>query len=132
MAYIRDDKNGLENSFAGIGIFYMVTSILVSLLFFWLFKQTESSEFSYLFIIGGILLLVQGFILKTLFQGCAEVIRLLKRLNGLNYSGDISGDNNNDYCGNCGAYVSPIVKSCASCGSSFEEEEYVNDEEMKV
>ncbi|MEI7907663.1 MAG: zinc-ribbon domain-containing protein, partial [Bacteroidota bacterium] len=64
----------------------------------------------------------QGIIFKTLFDAAAEVIMLLKKLNGLSYCGSISnseGDGESFLCRHCGEPVTKKDKYCTQCGASL-------------
>lgn len=63
-------------------------------------------------------LLFGSFLNWLLFRSLAELIRLLKRIAGLDYAGRISGSyfDNVPTCGNCGAILRSDV-CCNGCGA---------------
>jgi len=121
---------GIESKLDGVGIFYLVISIIGFVAFIILsqsepIKQTGLSSF---WIGLGIGVIAQGIIFWILFEAGAEVIRLLKKLNGLPYGGKISetyGNGTEYTCTECGTPVAPNAKFCTNCGVNFEEEEKV-------
>jgi DNA-directed RNA polymerase subunit RPC12/RpoP len=76
--------------------------------------------------IAAIVAFVQGAVLERLFKAGAEIIRLLKKFNGLKFSGQISQptgllDDALFYvCSACGASVASAETKCARCGAEFE------------
>jgi hypothetical protein len=118
---------GVEGKLDGVGTFYLIISIIgligcIILSQDKLIKQTGLSDF---WIALGIGAIAQGIIFWILFKAGAEVIRLLKKLNGLPYGGEISetiGDWAEYTCTDCGSPVSPDSKFCTQCGANFEEQ----------
>lgn len=124
----RQTKSGaIESKLDGVGSFYLFISIL-SMVICILLSQEESVKqtgLSSFWIALGIGSTAQGIIFWIVFKASAEVIRLLKKLNGISYTGDISGtvDNSVEYsCTDCGAPVTSDSKFCPNCGASFENE----------
>ncbi len=119
---------GIEGMLNGVGIFYLVISIIGFVACIILsqsetIKQTGLSSF---WIGLGIGVIAQGIIFWILFEAGAEAIRLLKKLNGLPYGGKISetyGIGTEYTCTECGTPVAPNANFCTNCGVSFEEEE---------
>jgi hypothetical protein len=70
----------------------------------------------------GIAVMVCGYVNWTIFKAIAEIIRLLKKSNGLPFSGEISQSNNpyqKLFCSACEAEV-PFEKSmCTKCSATF-------------
>ena len=123
---IRD--GGIESQLDGVGIFYLVISIIGLIVCIVLsqdetIKQTGLSSF---WIGLGIGVIAQGIVFWILFKAGAEVIRLLKKLNGLPYGAVISetaGSGVEYTCTECGAPVAPMANYCTHCGVNFEEQE---------
>ena len=76
--------------------------------------------------IAAILAFTQGALIGTLCKAGAEIIRLLKKSNGLKFSGEISQPTDQldgvvSYtCSACGAPVVPRAQTkCAKCGAEF-------------
>lgn len=118
---------GIESKLDGVGTFYLVISI-IGLIACIILSQDEALKqtgLSSLWIGFGIGAIAQGIIFWILFKAGAEVIRLLKKLNGLPYGGIISetiGDGTEYTCTDCGAPVAPDSKFCTQCGVNFEEQ----------
>jgi DNA-directed RNA polymerase subunit RPC12/RpoP len=119
---------GIENQLDGVGIFFLIVSI-IGLIVCIILSQEETIKQTGLssFWIGlGIGVVAQGIIFWILLKAAAEVIRLLKKLNGLPYGGIISetyGSGTQYTCTECGTPVAPDAKFCTNCGVNFEEEE---------
>lgn len=128
MAEVTKDS-GVEGRLEGVGTFYIIISIiaLIVTLIISQGEQIKNTVLSTLWIAIGISFLAQGIIFMILFQAGAEVIRLLKKLNNLPYSGTISNEKEatvevNDYtCSECGSVVDKNAKYCAACGVKLEE-----------
>jgi len=88
----RIGSGGIEGKLEGAGIFYLFISILglAACIFFSQDEKIKQIGLSSLCFGIGIGVLVQGIVYLILFRAGAEVIRLLKRLNGLPYGGLIS------------------------------------------
>ena len=127
---IQIKTGGIEGKLQGVGNFYLVISIITLVLVAIHSQDTiiKQSGLSSVWMIIGIGALVQGIIFWILFKAGAEVIRLLKKLNGIPYGGIISEinevENDSEYaCTNCGSTVNKDSKFCPGCGVSFEEKE---------
>ncbi|MFO0939710.1 MAG: hypothetical protein U0930_02975 [Pirellulales bacterium] len=62
-----------------------------------------------------------GFVVWILFRALAEIIRLLKKIAGLGYSGNISANRNIEVfwaCSNCGQMLHSETR-CDSCGATI-------------
>jgi hypothetical protein len=72
--------------------------------------------------ITAIVAFVQGSVIDLLFKAGAEIIRLLKKSNGLKFNGEISGPTFvvSYVCSACGVVVPPIKTKCGGCGVEFE------------
>jgi hypothetical protein len=72
-------------------------------------------------LIGGIFLALNGVVANALLQSFAEVIRLLKKQNGMPYGGSIALVNPvyAYACSKCGKPQEHAVSRCWSCGESF-------------
>jgi hypothetical protein len=66
-----------------------------------------------------------GVPLYILFGALSEIIRLLKTLAGLPYTGRISGTTKGTIhiCSECGSLIWPDSTVCDKCGASFEEQQ---------
>jgi hypothetical protein len=71
----------------------------------------------------GVALIFASFVNQTLFRAGAEVIRLLKKLNGLKFSGEITqpiaSDSSSHKCSACNAPVNSFDENCFACGAKF-------------
>jgi Flp pilus assembly protein TadB len=115
---------GVESLLQRYGLFFAVMSIIifVLLIIFSLRVIAQKAVLAALFIGIGVAALIQGLMLKTLFDAGAEVIRLLKRLNGLPYAGSISeteGEGKTFFCTDCGEPVAIEQKFCTQCGAKL-------------
>ena len=72
--------------------------------------------------IGGIFLALNGVVANALLQSFSEVIRLLKKQNGMAYGGSISLAHPvyRYICSKCGRNQEHAVSRCWSCGESFD------------
>lgn len=119
---------GVESKLDGVGAFYLIISIL-GLIGCIIISQDETVKqtgLSSFWIALGLGAIAQGIIFWILFKAGAEVIRLLKKLNGLPYGGEISeteGDGAEYNCTDCGAPVSQDSKFCTQCGANFEKQQ---------
>jgi hypothetical protein len=119
---------GIESSLDGIASFYSIASIVV-LVICVLYSQQElikKTDLSIFLIILGVGVAFQGFVFRSIFKAAAEVIRLLKRLNGLTYGGSLSvteteaeEDKAFFFCSECGEQVANKDKHCSQCGASL-------------
>jgi hypothetical protein len=120
----KERTGGIESKLDGVAVFYLVLSIL-ALIVCLVMSQDEVIKkigFSSFLIAIGIGATVQGIVFWILFRADAEVVRLLKKLNGLPYAGSISetvGETASYVCTDCGAQVSVIDKVCTQCGSKL-------------
>ena len=117
---------GVEGKLDGAGSFYLFLSIIALAVCIYLSQDDAVKKIglSSLWIGLGIGALAQGIVFWILFQAGAEVIRLLKKLNGLPYGGTISetaGEGSEYKCTDCGAPVTPDSKFCTQCGTKFDE-----------
>jgi DNA-directed RNA polymerase subunit RPC12/RpoP len=73
---------------------------------------------------AGIALLMAGLILFVIFGALSEIIRLLKAVNGLPYTGTISGSGTGTIyvCSDCGSLNYPDIDKCRKCGAEFEKQ----------
>lgn len=114
------------DSLAGV---WLLLSIVI-FVYCIIYSQTETIQSAgepVSIIIAGFLILLIGVMYWIIFQAGAEVIRLLKKLNRIPYSGTISGiqidseENEIDYeCTDCHAKVSRDSDFCPKCGAKFE------------
>ncbi|HZV35179.1 MAG TPA: hypothetical protein VFB72_11455, partial [Verrucomicrobiae bacterium] len=76
------------------------------------------------FVSGGALVL-SGLLTYAICAGLAEIIRLLKKQNGLDYGGVIADARilrTYYQCGRCGTTVDMVVEKCPRCDCVFENE----------
>ena len=115
-------EGGTEGKLQGVGTYFLVMGIIGGVACFICATQV-TSVFIGLCIGFGIGAFIQGFISYYLFRGGADIIRLLKKLNGLPYGGDIAGIRSLSTryeCAECG-YILPDseAKFCEQCGRLF-------------
>jgi len=73
----------------------------------------------------GMGILIAGLILFVIFGALSEIIRLLKAVAGLPYTGTISGSGTGTIyvCSDCGSLNYPDITKCRKCGAEFENPE---------
>lgn len=78
-----------------------------------------------LLLAAGVLILIAGLILFVIFGALSEIIRLLKAVAGMPYTGTISGSGTGTIyvCSDCGSLNYPDVPKCRKCGTEFENTE---------
>jgi hypothetical protein len=115
---------GVESLLQHYGLLVAIMSIIIFtlLIIFSLRVIAQKTPLAVLYIGIGVGILIQGLLLKTLFDAGAEIIRLLKRLNGLPYAGSISeteGEGETFFCTDCGEPVAIEQKICTQCGAKL-------------
>ena len=114
-------SGGLEDKLEKIGLFFAYLSA-ISLIVGVVLGFAKGIEYGPFWVGIGITGFIQGLIAAVLFEGGAEVIRLLKKLNGLPYGGRISTSKPLLYvtkCSVCGLKLSESDKFCPRCGRVF-------------
>ncbi len=104
----------------GFSIIGLIACVIISV-------SSWGDGFSVLWIAVGVACLIQGIALFIILQAGAELIRLLKKLNGLNYGGSISEPKPVCIykCTECGVpvqvtnFVRPY-RICPKCNSAFD------------
>lgn len=126
----QQKSNGvaIESRLETIGIFYLVISVVAGVVLIAFTASQSGNMSSYSYFLSGIAIgiALQGIIFWVLLKAGAEIIRLLKKQNGLPYEGEISTvyeEAPQVTCNACGTSVSPDAKYCSSCGAEFVEEE---------
>jgi DNA-directed RNA polymerase subunit RPC12/RpoP len=129
-------EGGREAALSGLGTFCLAASILglVAAVGMAGFSTDHGWQESWgqdgispMWIVLGIVSLIQGIAGNIFCQAFAEVIRLLKKLTDLPYGGQISQASPMAHyvCSDCGAPVwldEEIAKKCAKCDKVFESE----------
>lgn len=109
---------GLESLLDVLAILSFVFSVLVGIGF--LIELEGAGIFLFLVIAAA------GVLPYALLKAVAEMVRLLKKLNGLQYGGEISKHTTDKTYG-CGACGEPIFQwgQCGSCGVEIEKDDLV-------
>lgn len=107
-------SGGVENKLSGWGVFFMVVGVFGLLIGIFMLLSEQPMG-----LIIGFGLFLQGMLIKALFDGGAEVIKLLKSSNGLPYTGNISGVKYVYKCSACKAEVKANDKTCLKCGEEL-------------
>ena len=72
----------------------------------------------------GFISILAGAVNRIFLRAGAEIIRLLKKISGLKFSGEITqpvtSDSSSYKCSDCGASAFSWSEKCASCGAKFE------------
>jgi hypothetical protein len=117
MEITLEDIGGI---FLALGILGGVAAIIAA---FVAFNDSETGVGVDLLCVG-VALIFASFVNQTLFKAGAEVVRLLKKLNGLKFSGEITqpiaSDSSSYKCSGCNASVVYWQEKCESCGARFE------------
>jgi DNA-directed RNA polymerase subunit RPC12/RpoP len=116
-AFETEPRRGLENTLEGAGIFMAWLGLLGGIGMIWAAVSTENLILGLL----GAVAIVQGFVLCIVLEAFAEVLRLLKKSQGLPYSGYISeGGHLKDYrCSVCKHHILEDTPQCPGCGAKF-------------
>lgn len=111
---------GSEGLISGLGKFFLISGIVTSLAFFLISAWTDFT-FTAFWGIAGLVTFVQGLILYALCIAFSDVIRILKKQNGINYSGTISEvvPEFAVACSDCDMLVDNTETSCPSCKAAF-------------
>lgn len=124
-------SGGLETKMSVAGIFFLILGIIGLIISFiisgFVTKTSVYSDWgddglSAEWIGFGVVSLIQGIVLSVIFNAGGEIIRLLKKLNGLKFSGKISESTPVFLlkCSECGHVVDKYDKICPNCGKEFE------------
>ena len=102
----------LASVFLGLGIIGCLVGLVVGL----------TQESLWVAVVGGAGALLHGLLMWALLGASADAIRLLKKLNGLPYAGDVSPTTPVDSwaCSACGARVQELQGHCGRCGKSLD------------
>jgi DNA-directed RNA polymerase subunit RPC12/RpoP len=118
-------RGGIEDSLENTGGAFAVFGFLGLIAAFGLAANGEGS-LAGACCIAAIVAFVQGALVHKLCKAGAEIIRLLKKSNGLKFSGQISQPTGLlegalfYVCSACGASVPPSETKCVVCGAEFE------------
>lgn len=123
---------GKESRIEGVGKFLLTIGILglIACIVMSGFATKEGSYdywgengLSPIWLTFGIFLLIQGIVNNTFLNAGSEVIRLLKKQNGLNYAGEISKpeEDHEFICSECGFVLYNDENICPGCKAVFEE-----------
>lgn len=117
--------NGIESRLDTAGIFVLMLSIILAVTAI-VFSQDETYKqigISNLLIGLGVGVFVMGIIYWIILRAGGEIVRLLKKLNNIEYDGMITGEKLKYTCDECGTEVLENAKFCTECGANFEEED---------
>jgi hypothetical protein len=125
-------EGGIEDKMSTLaGIFLILniaTAVICIIVFFSsLGDFSKMEQYRVISIVMAIACAISGTALYIILEAGAEIVRLLKKQNGIRYSGDISQANKPIYsyaCSNCGAvfgtpYINAI-KQCHICKEAIE------------
>jgi len=105
--------------------FFLSTVGIVSIIYGFM---NEDTLLKIILIASGLALIIQGIVYGILFESASEIIKLLKKINGLQYDGEISGTEEKEEevqgkdgitCSKCGAEVKDSDMFCTNCGEKF-------------
>jgi len=109
---------GVGGTYSQAGIVIGGVALIAALVFLCKAQYGQAG----LLIVIGFATIWQGFVFSVLFRAGAEVIRLLKKSNGLKFDGVISGTTiRHSYsCSICAEFVSDRTQfNCVRCGAKF-------------
>lgn len=116
--------SGMARFYLYLGIVILIVCLIVSGEVTKQYPQQEWGEngLSPVWVALGIIGLIQGIVLSKIIHSGAEIIRLLKKLNGLNYGGKISEarEESRLKCSKCGNTVVETDWVCYQCSEKFE------------
>jgi hypothetical protein len=123
MANDNNQSNSIESQLDGIGLFIIFISIIsaIGLIYLSQDETIKQSGSSVIYIAIGIAIFLQGIIWRIIARAGAEIIRLLKKLNDISYTGFITGEDEEIVCSECGAVVMEDAKFCPECGTNLDE-----------
>ena len=77
---------------------------------------------NYFWFAPGILVLIQGIAFSIILKGGAEIIRLLKKQNGLPYGGEIKSPSpiTKHFCSECNSEVAEEAEMCKKCKQKYQ------------
>jgi hypothetical protein len=115
-------KQGSENTLSGLGTFFIIFGIIgLIACFIWSGYTTKDSvsdtwkwnldDLSVFRLAIGIALLIYGITVSVLCKALADIIRLLKKLNKLDFSGNISQP------------YTKVELRCSECGTTLEQDQ---------
>jgi hypothetical protein len=120
-------NKGTENSLSILGSLLLVAAIFIFILSFGFGGVSSGSKWDIENISSRVVVLafgslMFGIIWFVILRAIADIIRLLKNLNGLDFSGEISQPivEIKYKCPECGNFVSKNKNECDSCGEKFE------------
>jgi hypothetical protein len=117
-------RGGIEAKLDILAITFLVLGIVPALcIFILLFALPHFAPGSAIFYIWSAFSIFWGIVFYVVFKSASEAIRLLKKQNGLEYSGKISVPTQHyeNACSNCGAYFDESQTVCYECDESFED-----------
>ena len=113
-------SGGKEGQISALAVFFLVIGI-VGLIACLILAGLDTRPSPILIVIG-IVCLIQGIAFFIFLSTGAEIVRLLKKQNGLNYGGEITEPSVviSFKCSKCGTAVSEYKDVCPNCDSKFE------------
>lgn len=125
-------SGGKEGQMSVLGMLFLVFGIIGFIVCFYVSGEVTKTYyghswgdngFSPIWIVFGVTCLVQGIGAFIILTAGAEIIRLLKKLNGLNYGGKISEPEIDVEftCSDCGGVVAHDSRECRACEKKFEQ-----------
>ena len=123
-------SGGIEGQLSGLGVFFLIVGIIGLIACIIVSGSvTKTSAYSDwgedglspIWIAYSIISLIQGIALFIILKAGADVIRLLKKFNGLKFGGKISEPETvyNFKCSECDNPVSEYDQKCDKCGKEF-------------
>jgi hypothetical protein len=118
-------QGGIEDKLENVGgVFFIlgiIGGIVSFILAFGVFEAERDGVKAGLVCVGA-LAVFGGYINQVLLKAIAEIIRLLKKIAGMKFSGEITQPEASTYdkCSTCDSPVNETDEICPSCGAKFE------------
>ena len=122
---VAEQFDSAAQSFWALGILGGVIAWIVALVYAATYESEMSMDRKMAdageWFVVGVLLLVNGYVLRLLFRGGSEVIRLLQASKGNEFTGKITqlSIRRSYNCSRCNAAALPGQARCLSCGAEF-------------
>jgi hypothetical protein len=129
-------SGGSEATLHGFGSFFYTMAFIGCVAFLVLLFSTakevtdvfgiNSTIYDWNFLMAAVYSLLSGLLAGAILRAGADVVRLLKKMNGIEYSGSISAAKRVESvwykCSECGASLPYLMQRCEKCGATLSDE----------